>query len=128
VTVPVGTPTPGATAVIVTVNVTDCPGVLGLTDETRADEVLALLTVRFALPLLLACVALPPYEALTGSTPTVVDVKLTEHVDVSVVAPSGARVQVVELNTSLPAPDVKLTVPDGFDFVPLSVSTTVAVT
>ena len=56
------------------------------------------------------------------------DVRLTEHVDVSVVAPNGAKVQVVELNTSLPAPDVKVIVPDGFDFVPLSVSTTVAVT
>ena len=54
VTVPVGIPTPGATALTVAVKVTDCPGVLGLTDETRVDEVLALFTVRFALPLLLA--------------------------------------------------------------------------
>ena len=66
--------------------------------------------------------------AVTECVPTVVDVRLTVHVEVSVVAPSGLRLQVVELNTSEPAPDVKFTVPDGFDFVPLSVSTTVAVT
>ena len=60
VTVPVGIPTPGAIALTVTVNVTDCPGVLGLTDETRDDEVFALFTVKFALPLLPVCVALPP--------------------------------------------------------------------
>jgi len=57
-----------------------------------------------------------------------VDVRLTVHVEVSVVAPSGLSVQLVELNESVPAPDVKFTVPEGFDFVPLSVSITVAVT
>ena len=56
------------------------------------------------------------------------DVRLTVHVEVSVVAPSGLSVQLVELNESVPAPEVKFTVPEGFDFVPLSVSTTVAVT
>ena len=58
--------------------------------------------------------------------PMVVDVRLTEHVAVS--DPTGLKLQLVELNTSEGAPEVKFTVPEGFDFVPVSVSTTVAVT
>jgi hypothetical protein len=45
---------------------------------------------------------------------------------VSVVAPSGLSVQLVGIRRSAPAE--KLTVPDGFDLTPASVSTTVAVT
>ena len=39
VTVPVGVPEPGASAVIVAVNVTDWPNAEGLAEETTADVV-----------------------------------------------------------------------------------------
>jgi hypothetical protein len=45
VTVPVGVPDPGATALTVAVNVTDWPNTDGFTDEVTAVELLALLTV-----------------------------------------------------------------------------------
>ena len=45
VTVPVGVPDPGATALTVAVNVTDCPNTDGFTDEVTVVELLAWLTV-----------------------------------------------------------------------------------
>jgi len=54
VTEPDGIPDPGATALIVTVNVTVFRTLLGLVPETRTDEVSDLLTVKVALPLLVA--------------------------------------------------------------------------
>jgi len=44
VTVPVGVPEPGAAAVTVAVNVTDCPKTDGLTDEVRGVVVEAWVT------------------------------------------------------------------------------------
>jgi hypothetical protein len=45
VTVPVGVPAPGATALTVAENVTLCPNTDGFTDEVTVAELLALLTV-----------------------------------------------------------------------------------
>ena len=45
VTVPVGVPVPGATALTVAVKVTDCPNTDGFTDEVTVVELLALFTV-----------------------------------------------------------------------------------
>ncbi len=45
VTVPVGVPAPGETALTVAVKVTDCPKTDGLTDDVRFVLVLALFTV-----------------------------------------------------------------------------------
>jgi hypothetical protein len=45
VTVPVGVPDPGATALTVAVNVTDCPNSDGFTDEVTVVELLSLFTV-----------------------------------------------------------------------------------
>ena len=45
VTVPVGVPTPGDTALTVAVNTTDCPNTEGLADEASAVALLALFTV-----------------------------------------------------------------------------------
>jgi hypothetical protein len=45
VTVPVGVPAPGDTALTVAVNVTDWPKTDGFTDEVTVAELLALLTV-----------------------------------------------------------------------------------
>src|SRR5437899_777114 len=45
VTEPDGVPAPGATAVTVAVNPTDWPAQVGLTEDTKATEVFALLTV-----------------------------------------------------------------------------------
>jgi hypothetical protein len=45
VTVPVGVPAPGETALTVAVKVTDWPNTDGFTDELTAVELLALLTV-----------------------------------------------------------------------------------
>jgi hypothetical protein len=45
VTVPVGVPEPGATALTVAVNVTDCPNTDGFTDEVTVVELLSLFTV-----------------------------------------------------------------------------------
>ena len=45
VTVPVGVPTPGETALTVAVKVTDCPNTDGFTDEVTVVELLALFTV-----------------------------------------------------------------------------------
>ena len=45
VTVPVGVPVPGETALTVAVNITDWPNTDGFTDEVTVVELLALLTV-----------------------------------------------------------------------------------
>jgi hypothetical protein len=45
VTVPVGVPEPGATALTVAVNVTLCPKTDGLTDDVTVVELLSWLTV-----------------------------------------------------------------------------------
>jgi hypothetical protein len=60
VTVPVGVPEPGALALTVAVNVTDCPGAEGFTEETTVvllpswltvcDNVVEVLPVKFVSP------------------------------------------------------------------------------
>ena len=70
-TVPAGTPAPGATVVTVAVNVTDCPKVEGLSDDPRAVVVAAWLTVCVtAGEVLPVKLAFPAYTAVMERAPT----------------------------------------------------------
>src|SRR5262249_5285794 len=70
VTVPAGTPTPGARTETAAVKVTDWPATTGLADEVRATEVAAGLTVR-ATPaeVLFAKLPVPAKEAVSVVLP-----------------------------------------------------------
>jgi hypothetical protein len=71
VTVPVGVPLPGVTAVTVAVNVTDWPNTDGLCEELNAVELPALFTVcDNAAEVLVAYAVLPEYTAVIVWLPT----------------------------------------------------------
>src|SRR5262249_41672111 len=69
VTMPVGVPAPGATAVTVAVKVTDWPGAAGLTDGVTATAVTARLTVTPTTAEVLAGEVPLPRIALTAAGP-----------------------------------------------------------
>src|SRR5262249_47035454 len=103
VTVPVGTPIPGARTETTAVKVTNWPATAGLADEVRATAVAARLTVRAtAAEVLFARLPVPAKEAVNAALPT----------------PSG-RVRVAwpaALTGAVPSTEVparKMTVPVG---------------
>src|SRR5215467_7925069 len=74
VTVPVGVPAPGATAATVAVKVTAWRVPAGLSDDARATDVVARLTVSAtAAEVLLAKPLLPAKEAVSAWLPTLSD-------------------------------------------------------
>jgi hypothetical protein len=117
VTLPVGVPAPGATAVMVSVKVTDWPGEEGLTDEVSVDFVEAGFTVSdSAVEELTAKLVSPPYEATMLWLPA-------PSVDVLKVATPPAPTVPVP---SVVAPSMNVTEPDGLP-APGATGDTVAV-
>src|SRR5207244_77088 len=123
VTVPVGVPDPGATALTVAVNVTDCPNTALVADELTAVVVLALLTVcvktaevlelKLVSPLYAALLAWPPTlnelvlnvakpEALTLTGASGVPSTVNVMVPVRVPVPGATAVTVAVIVTVCP--------------------------
>lgn len=110
VTVPVGVPDPGATGETVAVKVTDCPKTGRLNDEVTVVVVLALLTVRDAVLLLVECTASAGYVAamVCGLAATLAGVTFDVQVEavlvlgVSVHAPVMLSVGSDELTPTVP--------------------------
>jgi hypothetical protein len=107
VTVPVGVPDPGEVTITVAVNVTDCPKIVGLAEETTLVVVSALLTTwdRDAEVLVLKLVS-PPYTAVMECVAIVNE----EAAKVAVVTPPVVE-RVPEPRVF--APSLKVTVPVG---------------
>src|SRR5712692_1068280 len=116
VTVPLGVPAPGATAVTVAVKVTDWPNTDGFTDDATAVEELALLTVWVSVWLLPLKLPSPLYVAVMVWLPTV-------RLEVAQVALAPARATALQI---VLAPSWKVTLPVG-EPAPGAVTLTVAV-
>ena len=120
-TVPVGSPAPGATGLIVAVNATPCPLCEGLADEVTIVELCARLTFCETEPLLprklpspsyvavMACWATdrfetvieawPPVAELTGWVPMTVDPSVNTIVPLGSPAP-GASTETLAVNVT----------------------------
>src|SRR5262245_29092944 len=118
VTVPVGTPPPGATAVCVAVRVTDWPNTDGLTEEATEVVVDAWLTVCVRLLELLAAKL-----ALPLKLPLIVWLPTASALVVYMALPVASRATMVRVV----APCLSVTVPVGIP-PPVAVTVTVKVT
>jgi len=116
VTVPVGVPLPGATALTVAVNVTDWPTVEGLAEEATVVEVLAWFTTWVTVfEVLVPKFESPPYTAL-------MECEATESAEVANVAtPDPFSVPVPSVVT----PSLNVTAPVGVPPVPVTVAVNV---
>ena len=113
VTIPVGVPTPGATAFTVAVKSTDCPNTDGFTDDTTDVVVAAMLTLCVSVEeVLLPKFESPLYAAVIECEPTI----SAEEVNVATPDDSAPvpNVVVPSLNVTVPVgvpvPDVGVTV------------------
>jgi hypothetical protein len=126
VTLPVNVPAPGEFTVTAKFTVIVCPTVEGLgVFAVIVVVVLALFTVKAAVPLLVACVASAGKVAVTvcGLVPTFEGV--TEAVHVAAFAPLGARVHGPKVSPA--SEELSVRAPVGLVRVPESVSVTVTV-
>jgi len=123
---PVGVPAPGAVTATEKLTKTDWPTIEGFgVLEVIVIVVLALFTVKLAVPLLVAWVVSAGKVAVIvcGLVPTLDGV--TEAVQVAAFPPLGARVQVPKVSPV--SDELSVTVPVGLVCVPESVSVTVTV-
>jgi hypothetical protein len=119
VTLPVGTPTAGATGATAKLTVTACPVPEGAGSSPVMRVVVVPRTVRRVEPALPVWTAEPAYVTEIVRIPTAAP--LTEAEQLATPAPAGASVHEAagaKASAGVEADDARVTVPEGLDFVP----------